>query len=435
MSRQTTILKIDGHAEINVLIDLLYRQQSGKIISILTRIFGPENLDLAEDVVNDSFIEAIKHWSNNEVPGNPPAWLYRVAKNKAINVLNREKYRLQYHSDIAHFLQSEWTAEPALNIYFSEKEILDDQLRMMFTCCHPSISRDSQIALTLKTLCGFSITEIAKAFLTTEENIKKRLVRARKEIREDKIPFEIPQGKDLKKRLQTVLETIYLLFNEGYNASSGEDLIRYELCAEAIRLAEIISHHPAMRHEAKVYALLALMQLNASRFKARQDQEGNILTLEKQDRSQWDPGLMESGFSNFEKSSSDQLSMYHILAAISAYHCSAADYKDTSWKSIFDLYNKLLEINNSPVVLLNRAIALSKVCGVEPAIMELERIKNMGFLESYYLFYSVKAEFYIQLDQFKEAIPELKTAIELAPLQKEKVLLVKKLESCFEKKV
>ena len=259
-------------SQINRLVDHFFRQESGKVVSVLTKIFGSQNLDIAEDVVQDALMEAMEHWQYDGVPANPSAWLFRVAKNKALNIINREGYKRKYESEeVPHFLKSELTAEPALNHLFSEAEIQDDQLRMIFTCCHPAISPDSQIALALKTLCGFSIPEIAKAFLTTEENINKRLVRTRHKIRDDKIPFEIPTGTDLKKRLQTVLETIYLLFNEGYSASKGNDIIRYELCEEAIRLAQIIIADKSIQQKETVHALTALMFLNASRFKARQD--------------------------------------------------------------------------------------------------------------------------------------------------------------------
>ncbi|MEO6166755.1 MAG: sigma-70 family RNA polymerase sigma factor [Chitinophagales bacterium] len=420
-------------AEINNLVDHLFRHESGKMVAVLTRIFGSENLDLAEDVVQDSLIEAIKLWTYKGVPNNPSAWLFKVAKNKVLNIVNREKYKRQYSSDVAHFLQSEWTVESALNHLFSEQEILDDQLRMMFTCCHPSISADSQVALTLKTLCGFSIQEISKAFLTTEQNINKRLVRARKKIREEKIPFEVPNGNDLEKRLQTVLETIYLLFNEGYSASTGENLIRLEICKEAIRLTEIIILHPSFQNKSEVFALLSLMQLNASRFKARQDDKGNILTLDKQNRLQWDYSLMEIGFKNLEKSTGNLISIYHILATISAYHCSATNYSATDWQSILSLYDKLVQIDNSPIVLLNRSIALSKVNGSKKAIEELKTIEENPAIKLNHLFYSTKSEFQIELNQFKEAATTLEKAIYLAPMKSEKILLQEKLLYCREK--
>ncbi len=412
-------------------IDHLFRHESGKLISVLTRIFGPENLDMAEDVVQDSFLEALNQWSNKGVPENPGGWLFRVAKNKALNIVNRERYKQQSSSDVAHFLYSEWTAEPALNHIFSEKEILDDQLRMMFTCCHPSISADSQVALTLKTLCGFTIPEIAKAFLTTEENVKKRLVRARQKIRETQISFQVPEGAQLEERLQVVLETIYLLFNEGYSASKGNELIRYELCGEAIRLSEIIAAYERLQNKSGVYALLALMYLNASRFKSRSDEAGNIFTMEQQDRSLWDRSLMQQGFHYLEKSTAyNDLSIYHILATISAYHCAAPDFASTDWESILSLYDKLAQIDRSPLVLLNRAIALSKVNGVLQALQELEKIKNEPALASYHLFYSTQAEFYLQAEDFQKASESIEKAISLSPLEIEKELLKKKLELC-----
>jgi RNA polymerase sigma factor (sigma-70 family) len=404
------------------------------MVAVLTRIFGAENLRLAEDVVQDALTEAIHLWTYKGVPDNPSAWLFRVAKNKALNLLNLEKYKRQSASDVAHYLKSEWTAEPALQHLFSEQEILDDQLRMIFTCCHPAISADSQVALALKTLCGFSIPEIAKAFLTSEENINKRLVRARQKIREDKIPFEVPQGNALEQRLEAVLETVYLLFNEGYSASKGNELIRYELCEEAIRLAEIIEAHPAIQNKSNVYALLALMQLNASRFKSRQDSEGNLITMAEQDRSLWDRKLIKKGIFNLARSH-NQISIYNILAAISACHCMAPDFESTDWQTILSLYDNLVQLDSSPVVLLNRTIAVSKVSGAEKALNELERIKNDPALKSYHLFYSTQAEFYIQLNQFSNAANSLGKAIQLSSLKAEKDLLKRKFDLCKEKMV
>ncbi|MEO8149494.1 MAG: sigma-70 family RNA polymerase sigma factor [Bacteroidia bacterium] len=417
--------------EITKLVDHLFRHESGKMVAVLTRIFGTQNLDLAEDVVQDSLIEAMSQWQYKGIPDNPSAWLFRVAKNKALNILNREKYKREYSSDVAHYLQSEWTVEPALSHLFSEQEIQDDQLRMIFTCCHPSISPDSQIALALKTLCGFSIPEIAKAFLTNDETINKRLVRARQKIRDYKIPFEVPQGRELEKRLQTVLETIYLLFNEGYSASKGNDIIRYELCEEAIRLTHIITDDKNFQQKGNVFALLSLMYLNASRFKARHDNQGNLFTMAQQDRSLWNSKLKGNGLYYLEEATKQKdISGYYILATISAHFCVAESFETTNWKNILSLYNNLIELDNSPVVLLNRAVAVSKVNGAKAAIAELEKIKNSPPLKNYYLFYSTEAEFYIELKQFSKASSKLKTAIDLAPLQAEKDLLTKRLEYC-----
>jgi RNA polymerase sigma factor (sigma-70 family) len=421
------VLPVPADMEISRLIEDLSRHETGRIVSVLTRIFGSSHLEMSEDVVQDSLIEALSIWKEKGVPENPTAWLFRVAKNKALNILNREKYQQEYSSEVVHFLQSDWTAEPALDLLFSEEEIQDDQLRMIFTCCHPTISSDSQIALALKTLCGFSIPEIARAFLTTEENIHKRLVRARQKIREDKIPFEVPEGKELEKRQAAVLETIYLLFNEGYSASKGNDLIRYELCEEAIRLAQMLAKDKLIEQKGNVYALLSLMFLNVSRFAARQDAEGNLLTMAQQDRSLWDKTMLGIGLRYLQQSTEkNDLSIYHILATISANYCIAPDYESTDWKNILSLYDNLLQFDNSPLVLLNRAITVSKVEGAEKALAELEHIKNNPAIKSYHLFYSTQAEFYDQLNDTIRAHASLEEAIRLAPLQSEKDLLEKK---------
>ncbi|MBS1600192.1 MAG: sigma-70 family RNA polymerase sigma factor [Bacteroidetes bacterium] len=416
------------------LVDHLFRHEAGKLVSVLTKIFGPQNIDLAEDVVQDSLIEAMEHWQYKGVPENPSAWLFRVAKNKALNIINREGYQRKYESEVSHFLKSELTLDPALNHLFSDQEIQDDQLRMIFTCCHPAISPDSQIALALKTLCGFSIPEIAKAFLTTEENINKRLVRARQNIRDANVSFEIPRGNELEKRLNTVLETIYLLFNEGYSASKGNDLIRYELCEEAIRLAQIIIADNSIQRKETVHALIALMFINASRFKARQDYDGNILTMEEQERSLWDRQMLDTGIGHLsEASQNNSISIYHILAAISAQYSIVASYEETDWKNILSLYDSLILLDNSPIILLNRAIAVSKVEGATQALAELEKIKSNPAFKSYHSFYSTEAEFYMDMADYKNAIISLEKAIELAPLQSQKELLGKKLKFCGEK--
>ncbi|TRX56199.1 sigma-70 family RNA polymerase sigma factor [Fulvivirga sp. M361] len=424
---------MDRNAEINDIVEHFFRHESGKMVAVLTGIFGPENMQLAEDVVQEAIIEAIQNWTNKDIPKNPTAWLYRVAKNKALNVVNRNKRQQQFNPDTTHFLQSPWTAEPAMDLLFSEQEILDDQLRMMFVCCHPSISPDSQIALILRTLCGFSIAEIGRAFLTAPKNINTRLVRARKKVRDAKIPFTLPAPTHLSLRLQVVLEAIYLLFNEGYNATDGPVLIRKDLCEEAIRITELLIAHPLFEHKTRIYALLALMQLNAARFNARQDDDGKILTLEKQDRQQWDHSLIQKGLINLEKSADDQITLYHILASISAYHCTAKSFATTNWKGILKSYDILLQSDNSPVIILNRAIALSKVEGAQTALAELGKIANEPVMESYYLYYSVLAELHLQLEQLPQASKALKKAVALTTLPAEKELLRAQLDRCQKK--
>ena len=386
---------------------------------------------LAEDVVQDSLMEAIESWQYKGVPENPSGWLFRVAKNKALNIIHREKYKRLYSKGTAYLMKSLWASASDMDYLFSEPEIEDDQLKMIFTCCHPAISPDSQTALALKTLCGFSIPEIAKAFLTTEENINKRLVRARQKIREDKIPFEVPVGNDLEKRLKTVLETIYLLFNEGYSASRGRDIVRYELCEEAIRLTQIIIASKSIQHKETVHALSALMFINASRFKARQNTEGHLLTMEEQDRSLWDKQMLGIGLGHLsEATKNNSINIYHILATISAQHSITLDYPSTDWEVILSLYDSLMLLDNSPLVLLNRAIALSKLRGAETALEELEQLRNNPSLKSYHLFYSTQAEFFMQSGQYDHAITALQKAIGLATLESEKDLLKKKVNLC-----
>ena len=381
--------------------------------------------------MQEAFIEAITHWVADGIPDNPHGWLYKVAKNKALNALKREQFKRQSSSDVAHFLQSEWTVQPALEHFFSDEEIKDDQLRMIFTCCHPAISQDSQIALALKTLCGFGIREIAKAFLTSEENINKRLVRARRKIREDKIPFDVPVGNALENRLKAVLETIYLMFNEGYKASFGDELIKYELAEEAIRLAQMLISHPAIIEKQLIHALLALMQLNASRFKARYDEHGHIQTLQHQNRSLWDKMLMRKGFLNLQKSQPhDYISKYHILAVISAYHCAAPTFEDTNWTGILHEYNRLIKLDASPIVRLNQAIAQAKVEGPRSGLESLKKIRG---LKDYYLYYSAKAEFHIELHEFSSALEALEKAHQMASMDAEKTLLKDRISFCLQK--
>lgn len=423
--------QLQNQNHINTLIDQLFRRESGRLVAVMTRLFGSENLDLAEDMVQEALVEAVKHWNDNGIPENPAGWLYRVAKNKALNALRQEKVKRESSSDVAHFLQSTWTAEPALEHLFSEKEIQDDQLRMIFTCCHDAISTDSQIALALKTLCGFSISEIASAFITTEENVHKRLVRARKTIRDQQIPFDVPVGVELETRLRAVQETIYLLFNEGYKASGGDSLVRLDLAEEAIRLAEMVAEHPSISAKETTYALLALMQLNASRFAARLDQDGNLMTLEHQDRSLWDQDRIKAGFVSLQKSDPHRfVSKYHILAIISSYHCAATDFEKTNWMGILHEYDRLLQIDGSSIVRLNRTIVLSQVDGVDVALSELEKISDLG---EYQLYHSVRADFEIRLGQFADAISSLQRAYTLTSVPSEKTLIKERMSFCKKK--
>jgi RNA polymerase sigma factor (sigma-70 family) len=417
--------QVDIQAE----VDHLYRHEYGKLVSVLTKTFGSCNMELAEDVVQDAMLEATKQWTYKGIPDNPIGWIYKVAKYKAVNLVNREKYKQEYTSEVVRHLQSDWTVDSALDHLFTDKEIADDQLRMMFTCCHPAISSDSQIALTLKTLCGFSIPEIANAFLTTEENVNKRLVRARKQIRTSNIPFEVPMGKDLETRLISVLETIYLLFNEGYNASSGSDIVRYELCEEAIRLTEIIASNPNITNASNVFALLSLMSLNASRFKSRTDEFDNVIDLENQDRTKWDKELIENGLKYLEFSTKEKsISIYHILATISAHYSTAKVFESTDWKSILSLYDNLIEFDRSPIALLNRAIVVYKTSDAAQGLKAIDAIEDKTTLLSYLPYYTAKAELYFKNEQSDLAIKTLKKAFDIPMQGNVKVLINNRLK-------
>ena len=406
------------------------------MISVLTGIFGTDKLALAEDIVQDSIIEAISQWTYNGIPKQPIGWLYKVAKNKTLNVLKRRKYQEKYISEVLSNVNVQQNFAKDSSAFFTDESISDDQLRMMFMCCHSAISNDSQIALILKTLCGFGIGEIAKAFFTNKESINKRLVRARKKIRDDAIPFEVPAENELSDRLESVLEVIYLLFNEGYSASTGDDILREDLCKEAIRLAEMLATHKSISNKTNVFALIALMQLNASRFNARKDIQGNIITLENQDRSLWNYEVMEQGFMNLEKAAqSKYISKYHILAGISALHCTAKNFASTDWKSILSLYDKLLTIDSSSIVKMNRAIVLYKMGDSITALFEMQRIEKQKSINTNYLFHAAKSEIHMQLKEKDKAKSALQKAFTLAPLETEKKMLNKRYQNYFNRNI
>jgi RNA polymerase sigma factor (sigma-70 family) len=417
---------------ISHLADDLFRHEAGKLISVLTGIFGINRLQLAEDVVQESLVRALRTWPYTGVPQNPAAWLTQTAKNLALDVIRREKLFHDKEPQIIAFMEL-WPSESALGESPTfETEIRDNRLRLMFACCHPVMSPEDQTALALKTLCAFSPAEIAKAFLTTEAAVAKRLTRAKQKIREEHVPFEIPSGQELSRRLGAVLQTVYLLFNEGYKASSGDHLIREELCQEAIRLASLLGEHPA-GNQPRTHALLALMLLNGARLSARTDSEGNLLRLNEQDRSRWNQNMIAQGMSHLSQSAAgDEISPYHLQAGIAACHCAAPDYESTDWPKILALYDRLLELDDSPVVALNRAVAVAKVHGAKAGIQTVEAIQNSRALTSYYLFYAVLGEFEKQLNNFQTAADHFRKALQLTDLTSEQLFLSKRLRDSEE---
>jgi RNA polymerase sigma-70 factor (ECF subfamily) len=379
-------------------------------------------------VVQEALARALQTWPFYGVPQNPAAWIMRASRNLALDVVRREKVFRDKETEIVRLMERENPAPDA--VIFSEHEIADDRLRMMFVCCHPFISREDQVALALKTLCGFSPVEIARAFLSSEAAIAKRLVRAKQKIREARIPFEIPAGEELSRRLDGVLQSLYLLFNEGYKASSGEKLVREDVCNEAIRLTRLLAEHPA-GNQPKTHALLALMLLNAARIPARVDGDGQLQRLQEQDRARWDQAMIARGMFHFAQSAAgDEISEYHLQAGIAACHCAAKDYASTDWRQILELYDRLIEFDDSPVVALNRAVALAEVHGPQAGMEAVAAIRNLPSLESYYLLYAVLGEFESRLNHSHAAAAHFRKSLQLAEIKSEQAFLSKRLQAC-----
>jgi RNA polymerase sigma-70 factor (ECF subfamily) len=409
-------------------VEHLFRHEAGKMVATLTRIFGIEHLTLAEDVVQEALARALQTWPFYGVPENPSAWIMRTSRNLALDVVRRQKVFRDKQPEITHLIEQ---GNPDPNeTPFSEPEIADDRLRFIFVCCHPAIPPEAQVALALKTLCGFSVTEISRAFLTTDAAIAKRLTRAKQKIRDAGVRFEIPSGEELSRRLDSVLQSLYLLFNEGYKASSGDKLVREDICLEAIRLTSLLAGHPA-GDQPRTHALLALMQLNAARIPARVDDQGNLLRIQEQDRSAWDQKMIARGVVHLSRAAAgDQLTEYHIQAGIAACHTLAKDYQSTDWPQILALYDRLIEIDDSPVIALNRAVAIAEVHGPQAGLDAVSSITDLRSLQTYYLLHAVLGEFESRLKHFEAAAAEFKKSIALAPLKSEQDFLTKRLRSC-----
>jgi RNA polymerase sigma factor (sigma-70 family) len=421
---------VQQSSEVSGIIEHLFRHEGAKMVAILTRIFGVEHLNLAEDVVQEALARALQTWPFYGVPKNPSAWIMRASRNLALDVIRRRKLFQNKQAEISRLIEGDGDA-PDVAI-FSEDEISDDRLRLMFVCCHPVIAAEAQVALALKTLCGFSVAEIGHAFLTTEAAIAKRLTRAKQKIHQARIPFEIPAGKELRQRLDTVLQSLYLLFNEGYKASSGENLVREELCEEAIRLAELLVAHPA-GNQPKTHALLALMLLNAARTATRLDSEGNLLRLNEQDRTRWDKSMIARGMFHITQSAAgDELSEYHLQAGIAACHCAAKDYESTNWHQILLLYDRLIEFDHSPVVALNRAVALANLRGPKAGLQALKSIRGLHKLSSYYLLYAVQGEFEMRSGNLQVAAEQFRKSFELVDTKSERAFLLERLQRCVD---
>ena len=400
--------------------------EAGKLVALITRIFGTAHIQLAEDIVQDTLITAINHWAVGSIPENPAAWLTQVAKRKTINELKRHK-KVQGDPDVFFLETPDHTS--TIEDLFAVKEIPDSQLRMIFTCCHPALSLESQIALTLKTLCAFGVKEVARALLSNESTINKRLYRAKQKIRSLDLPFDIPAGKQLEERLHAVCLCLYLLFNEGYNSSHPDGLIRQSLCAEAMRLTQLLCEH--FTTHAELYALFALMCFHAARFEARIDKKGAIVIFEDQNRALWNQELIVMGTRYLTNASqAEQLSSYHLEAAIAAEHCLAKSFEETDWKSIHRQYERLYQIKKNPIIRLNMAIVWSQLAGEEAAIKKLEALAQEKELEQYYLLPATLGIFYLKLKEYSLARKYLSEAKKRTHSQQEIDFLNQKLTLC-----
>lgn len=410
---------------VNQLADHLFRNEAKKMVAVLTKIFGTENLQTAEDVMQDTLLQAMQIWKFKGIPDNPSAWLFRVAKNKAIDIIRRNKHSVQFDFTDSEkiLLTSEYTVNAAMENLWKEDLIKDDLLRMMFACCHPEISEENQITLILKTLCGFSTMEIAKAFLTSEETISKRLYRTKEFFREHKIKLVIPSVDEIKNRTDSVLNSIYLLFNEGYNSTSSEELIRRDVITEAMTLCRLLTENEHTQLP-EVFALMALMCFHSARSDSRLTTDGEIILLPMQDRAKWNTALIEQGNEYMNHAAfGDVVSSYHIEAAIAFEHCTAQSFMETNWERILTYYEWLCKISASPINELNKVVAVMEVYGTGAALQELEAIKNKKKLETYYLYHSLLGEIYSRLNDFTKAKSCFEIAIKLTRSETERKML------------
>jgi RNA polymerase sigma-70 factor (ECF subfamily) len=412
--------------DLHTAVDHLFRHSAGQMVATLTRILGAEHLSLAEEVVQEALISALQRWGMGGIPENPQGWLFQVARNRALDQLRRDANLRAKEAEIVDaFRQAESTP-----LHGFAHELLDDQLRMMLMCCHPSIPRESRIALTLKTVGGFSVDEIARAFLTKKETIAQRIVRAKRLIREEQIPIEMPSRRALPERLDSLLEVIYLLFNEGYSAHIGDDLVRSDLCFEAIRLGCQLVHHPATRLP-EAHALLALMLLQAARLPARVDAAGELATLAEQDRSLWDQAIIADGVRELGRSAEgERLTPYHIEAAIASYHAVSPSFEETDWDAIVAHYDQLLELKPSPVVALNRAVAAAMASGPAAAMPALESLSCHDALRNYLPLPATLGELCLRIGDRRRAAEYFNRALELPATMPEKKFLLRKLAQC-----
>jgi len=409
----------------------LFRREAGRMVSALTRIFGVHNLALAEDVVQDSLCRALAVWKFNGVPENPSAWLMATAKNRALDLLRKERTARVFAPDLGRLLSTEWTLAPLLSELFVEHEIKDDLLRMMFSCCQPELAEEAQIALILQILCGFSAAEAANSFLCSTAAMEKRLQRAKSALSASRELFDMQGGaEEIHARLEVVERALYLLFNEGYHGAHPELAVRQELCAEAIRLSALLLESP-ITATPRAHALAALFCLHAARLPGRFDANSELRSLEEQDRGLWDRALIDQGLALLDRSATGStLSEYHVEAAIAAEHAGAASSASTAWPRIVELYDVLLHLRPSPVIELNRAIALGQSEGPIVGLGALEAVTERARLEGYPFYHAALADFELRAGRPERAREHYARALELARNPAECRFLERRLAAC-----
>jgi RNA polymerase sigma-70 factor (ECF subfamily) len=412
----------------------LFRRESGKLVAALTRIFGVHNLALAEDVVQDAFCRALEVWKVRGVPDNPAAWLMAAAKHRALDVIRRERTARTFAPELARMLDSEWTLASTVAESFDVHVVRDEQLRMMFSCCHPRLAEDAQIALVLNVLCGFGAGEIAGAFLAGRAAVEKRIARGKKLLAGAKRLFDLDDTQ-FASRLSAVRRALYLLFNEGYHGSSSELAVRTDLCHEAIRLTSLLLESP-QASTPETLALAALMSLQAARLPTRLDEAGELSALPGQDRARWDRALIAQGVAWLDRSAAgDVVSTYHLEAAIAAAHATAPSLEQTDWRAIVSYYDRLMDLTVSPVVALNRAIAIGRRDGPDRGLDALHELSGADRLSRYPFYQAALGELELQRGDRAAARTHFTSAAGLARNPVERRFLERRARVCAESAV
>lgn len=416
---------MEDRAALPQLVEHVFRRHHRRMVAGLTRILGPGRLELVEDVVQEALLRALKVWPFEGVPERPEAWLIRAARNLALDALRREAAAERHAESLRRWAQRATQTGPE-----ADEEIADASLRMIFTCCRPELPAETRVALTLRTLCGFGVTEIAAALLQKESAVAQRLSRARTRLARDRVPFEVPAPAELPHRSDSVLDVLYLMFNEGYSAHAGSELVRRDLVEEALRLTGLLLGIPEVRSP-KVHALAALMCFLGSRLPARTGESGELLTLARQDRSLWDREWIRYGFHHFELSiGGNELSPFHVEAAIASLHAVAPGYEETDWPRILARYDQLLALRDSPVARLNRAVALAKVRGPDAALAELESLAEHPSLARYHLLPATRGRLLWARGDHEAAAACFARARQLTGLEAEQRLCSERIEAC-----